>query len=63
MVRGGKSVSQVSRDLGVANGRRDAGPPPKLGRHRYEVYVKPLGYSALCTNEQVSVKASRHSLL
>lgn len=36
---------------------------PKLGRHRYEVYVKPLGYSALCTNEQVSVKASRHSLL
>ena len=37
--------------------------PPKLSRHRYEVEVKPLGFSASCTDEQVNAKASRHSML
>ena len=37
--------------------------PPKLRGGQYEVEIKPLGYEASCTNEQVSMKASRHSLL
>ena len=36
---------------------------PKLRGGRYEVETKPLGYPASCTNEQVSMMASRHSLL
>ena len=33
---------------------------PKLRGGRYEVEIKPLGYEASCTDEQVSMEASRH---